>query len=106
MRRVIRSPACTRPARAHRISRRTAAATPAAPALARRRFSAGAPGLRLLPRHEAMNDQDQMALRQLLDRQAILDCLHRYTRGVDRLDRQLLLSAYHADAIDDHGLFV
>ncbi|MGH8461000.1 MAG: nuclear transport factor 2 family protein [Stenotrophobium sp.] len=53
-----------------------------------------------------MNDQDQAALRQLLDRQAILDCLHRYTRGVERLDRELLISAYHPDAIDDHGLFV
>ena len=53
-----------------------------------------------------MNDQNQAALGQLLARQAILDCLNRYTRGVDRLDRELLLSAYHADAIDDHGLFV
>lgn len=53
-----------------------------------------------------MNDSDQQALRQLIDRQAILDGLHRYTRGVDRLDRDLLLSAYHPDAIDDHGLFV
>lgn len=53
-----------------------------------------------------MNPSDQAALRQLLDRQAIQDCLHRYTRGVDRLDRELLLSAYHEDAIDDHGAFV
>jgi len=53
-----------------------------------------------------MNDLDPAALRQLLDRQAVLDCMTRYTRGVDRLDRELLLSAYHADAIDDHGLFV
>jgi len=49
---------------------------------------------------------DKAALQQLLDRQAIQDCLLRYTRGVDRLDRELLLSAYHADAIDDHGAFV
>jgi ketosteroid isomerase-like protein len=37
------------------------------------------------------------------DRQAILDCLHRYTRGIDRHDRELMLSAYHPDAWDDHG---
>jgi hypothetical protein len=37
------------------------------------------------------------------DRQAILECLHRYTRGVDRLDDELILSAYHPDAIDYHG---
>lgn len=42
----------------------------------------------------------------LADRQAILDCLMRYSRGVDRLDREALLSVYHDDAIDDHGMFV
>jgi hypothetical protein len=41
----------------------------------------------------------------LQDRQSIYDCLIRYSRGVDRLDRDLLLSVYHPDAIDDHGTF-
>ncbi len=45
-------------------------------------------------------------VRELLDRQAIRDCVIRYCRGVDRLDRDMLLSAYHPDAIDDHGMFV
>jgi ketosteroid isomerase-like protein len=45
-------------------------------------------------------------LRALLDRQAIHDCIVRYCRGVDRMDRELLLSAYHSDAVDDHGMFV
>ncbi|NMI01125.1 nuclear transport factor 2 family protein [Pseudonocardia acidicola] len=45
-------------------------------------------------------------VRELRDRQEILDCLMRYSRGVDRLDRDLLLSVYHEDAIDDHGMFV
>ena len=40
------------------------------------------------------------------DRQDILDCIHRYCRGVDRGDRAMVLSAYHPDAIDDHGAFV
>lgn len=44
-------------------------------------------------------------LRTLLDRQAILDCIHRYCRGVDRFDRQLVRSVYHDDAIDDHGAY-
>jgi hypothetical protein len=35
-------------------------------------------------------------------RQAVL----RYCRGVDRLDAELKLSAYHEDATDDHGVFV
>jgi len=54
-----------------------------------------------------MTAPDELALlRDLADRRQILDCLHRYTRGVDRLDRELVLSAYHEDAIDDHGAFV
>jgi hypothetical protein len=45
-------------------------------------------------------------VRELSDRQEILDCLHRYCRAVDRFDRELLLSVYHPDAVDDHGAFV
>lgn len=46
------------------------------------------------------------ALQALLDRQEIHDCILRYCSGVDRFDRDMLLSAYHPDAIDDHGMFV
>src|SRR4051812_9487880 len=49
---------------------------------------------------------DAELLRELLDRQAILDCVHRYCRGVDRFDREMVLSVYHPDAIDHHGVFV
>lgn len=45
-------------------------------------------------------------LLDLVDRSDIRDCLLRCARGVDRLDRDLILSAYHDDAIDDHGKFV
>lgn len=45
-------------------------------------------------------------LRHLLDRQAIHDCLQRYCRGVDRFDRELILSAFHPDCLDEHGKFV
>jgi hypothetical protein len=48
----------------------------------------------------------ERAVTQIQDRQAIVDCLMRYSRGIDRMDRELLLSAYHEDAIDDHGTFV
>jgi hypothetical protein len=37
------------------------------------------------------------ALQALVDRQAIHDCLLRYARGVDRLDEELLRSAFHDD---------
>jgi hypothetical protein len=43
---------------------------------------------------------------ELLDRSQIIDCLHRYTRGIDRHDAELVRSAYHEDAIDDHGVFL
>lgn len=46
------------------------------------------------------------SVRALQDRQDIRDCVHNYCRGVDRFDRDLLLSVYHSDAIDDHGIFV
>jgi len=45
-------------------------------------------------------------IRTLADRQAIHDCLMAYCRAVDRLDRDLLLSVYHPDAVEDHGVFV
>jgi len=51
----------------------------------------------------AVNADTQGRLLQMLDKQDIIDCLTRYTRGMDRLDRELLLSAYHPDALDHHG---
>jgi len=45
-------------------------------------------------------------LEQLLDRQDILDCLIRFSRGMDRFDRELFLSAFHPDAVIAAGPFV
>jgi hypothetical protein len=45
-------------------------------------------------------------LEHLLDRQDILDCLIRFSRGMDRFDRELFLSAFHADAVIAAGPFV
>jgi SnoaL-like domain len=42
----------------------------------------------------------------LLDRQDILDCLTRFSRGLDRLDREIFLSAFFPDAICAAGPFV
>lgn len=52
----------------------------------------------------ALDDELTAFVRNMKDRQDILDCLHRYTRGVDRHDRALMLSAYHPDAVDEHGV--
>ena len=45
-------------------------------------------------------------LEHLMAREAIRDALCRYSRGVDRLDAETAQSAYHDDAIDDHGVHV
>jgi hypothetical protein len=39
---------------------------------------------------------------ELADREAIRECLYRYARGVDRLDADMLRSAYWPDAVDTH----
>lgn len=47
---------------------------------------------------------DEIA-REYADREAIRDCLARYCRGIDRMDADLILSAYWPDATDEHGNF-
>ena len=41
-------------------------------------------------------------LSELADREAIRECLYRYSRGVDRLDAEMIRSAYWPDAVDEH----
>jgi ketosteroid isomerase-like protein len=48
-----------------------------------------------------MVDRDA-AVQDLLDKQAIREATMRYCRGADRLDAELLCSAYHPDALDEH----
>ena len=52
-------------------------------------------------------DGDQLArMQSLLDRQDILECLTRFSRGMDRFDKALYLSAFHLDAVMAAGPFV
>jgi hypothetical protein len=44
-----------------------------------------------------------VTIETILAREEIADVLHRYARGIDRLDFDLVRSCYHADAYDDHG---
>ena len=48
---------------------------------------------------------DTRELAWLVDERAIRVVLLRYCRGVDRMDRDLVRSCYHDDAVDDHGTF-
>lgn len=47
--------------------------------------------------------QLEKQLQYLLDRQAILDCVTRNSRGNDRFDAELVTSSYHADAFHELG---
>jgi len=46
-----------------------------------------------------------LTVEQLIAKQEITDLLGRYMRGLDRLDRELLRSVFHDDAITDYGFF-
>jgi SnoaL-like domain len=45
-------------------------------------------------------------LDQLIDKQDILECLTRFSRGMDRFDRETYLSAFHDGAVIAAGPFV
>lgn len=49
-----------------------------------------------------MPERNDPAIQELMDREAIRDCLYRYCRGIDRIDAETLASAYWPGAIDDH----
>ena len=51
-----------------------------------------------------MSHQEE-SIQALLDKQAITEVIHRYCRGVDRSDRDLINSVYHDDALDNHGIW-
>jgi hypothetical protein len=54
-----------------------------------------------------MSDSELAAkVRELADRAEIHECMMRYARGMDRRDREVLRSAYHDGAVDDHVGFV
>jgi hypothetical protein len=52
-----------------------------------------------------MNPPQSSAIDALTARAAIADTVLRYCRGVDRRDWDLVRSAYHHDAYDDHGRY-
>jgi len=43
------------------------------------------------------------ALADVIAKQQITDVIHRYCRGLDRMDREMALSIWHADAVVDYG---
>jgi hypothetical protein len=55
---------------------------------------------------DSISPEKLARLEALLDRQDILDCLTRFSRGMDRFDREVFLSAFHGDAVIAAGPFV
>ncbi|MFM5930177.1 MAG: nuclear transport factor 2 family protein [Novosphingobium sp.] len=49
-----------------------------------------------------MNTPVTQIMAELADREAIRECLYRYSRGVDRLDADMVRSAYWPDCDDQH----
>jgi len=49
---------------------------------------------------------DEGKLQYMLDRLEIQDVIHRYARGLDRHDDDVLRSVFHEDAWDNHGPWV
>src|SRR5438552_16507175 len=47
--------------------------------------------------------RSQEKITELLDREAIRDCIYRYCRGIDRADEAALRSSYWHDATARHG---
>lgn len=55
---------------------------------------------------DALDPATSRSLRDVVEKQAILELVHCYSRAVDRRDYRLLESLYAADGVDDHtGLF-
>lgn len=50
---------------------------------------------------DAMNTK----LAAMIDTHEIKEVAHRFARGLDRCDRELIESCFHEDGIDDHGFF-
>ena len=46
---------------------------------------------------------DEQKLKLLIDKTEITEAIHRWCRGCDRADEQLMASVYHEDAVDLHG---
>ena len=47
----------------------------------------------------------EQRLQELTDKQEIAELSHNYMRGLDRLDRELMLSVFHPDSTTDYGFF-
>ena len=55
-----------------------------------------------------MSTEDRLSaleakMQDMLDRQAIFDCIKRNSRGNDRFDMEMVASSYHSDGLHEVG---
>jgi len=62
--------------------------------------------LEILPGRDKLTTPVSQIANELADREAIRECVYRYSRGVDRLDADMVRSAYWEDCVDNHMGFV
>jgi hypothetical protein len=55
---------------------------------------------------DQLSETELAGLRRLLDREAIVECIINSCRGIDRGDEPAFRSAYHPDAVEDHGAYI
>jgi hypothetical protein len=69
------------------------------------RFDRSRGRIRILTEGMTLDTDQERRLQELLDKQEITEALLRYCRGMDRCDEELIRSAFHPDAYDDHGTY-
>ena len=55
--------------------------------------------------NNATRDIELSQVQKLIDKDAIRQCLFRYARAIDRVDKDLLRQVYWPEAVDNHGTY-
>ena len=50
-----------------------------------------------------LSNEQPSKIKEMMDKQSITEVLYRYCRGIDRMDRELVLSCWHTDGTADYG---
>jgi hypothetical protein len=51
----------------------------------------------------ALSTYQMTQFQEMMDKQAITEVIYKYCRGIDRMDRELVLSCWHPDGTADYG---
>jgi hypothetical protein len=48
-------------------------------------------------------EHQRLKIQEMMDKQSIAEVLYRYCRGIDRMDKELVLACWHSDGTADYG---